>query len=80
MNSWPDWRTWPGVGLRGVVERPGQELPVDVRLVRLDLGDQLVDEVLMPFEHCHDPSVAPGFRGSIPRSSAPSQEELTLCR
>ena len=43
----------PGVRLRGVVERPGQELPVDVRLVRLDLGEQLVDEFLMPLEYCH---------------------------
>ena len=41
------------VRLRGEVERPGEELAVDVGLVGLDLGQQLLDEVLMPLEDCH---------------------------
>ncbi|MDX6452850.1 MAG: hypothetical protein QOH16_2899, partial [Gaiellaceae bacterium] len=56
----------PGMGLRGVVERPGQKLPVDVRLVRLDLGEQLVDEILVSFEYCHDLIVPPGFPAPSP--------------
>jgi hypothetical protein len=54
------------MGLRRVVERPGQKLPVDVRLVRLDLGEQLVDEILVSFEYCHDLIVPPGFRAPPP--------------
>ncbi len=69
-----------GMGLRGVIERPGQELPVDVRLVRLDLGEQLVDEILVSFEYCHEPHCTARVCGSLPRSSAPVQEEVTLCR
>ena len=49
-------RQWTGLacmGGSGVVERARQERPVDVGLVRLDLGDQLVDEVLMSFEYRH---------------------------
>ena len=46
---------------RGEVERPSQQLAVGVRFVPLDLGKQLVDEVLMSFEYCHTPSVARGF-------------------
>ena len=71
MNSWPDRRTWPGVGVRRVVERAGQQLPVGVRLVRLDLGEQLVDEVLMSLEYCHRPSVPLAFRRVHPRLSEP---------
>jgi hypothetical protein len=41
------------MGTRREVERPRQELTVGVRLVPLDLGKQLVDEVLMSFEYCH---------------------------
>ena len=67
MNSWPDWRTWPACASRGEVERARQQLPVDVRLVRLDLGEQLLDEVLMPFEDRHRSSVPPPFERSIPR-------------
>ena len=48
----------PVVRVRGVVERAGDELPIGVRLVGLDLGDQLVDEILMPFEYRHHSSVA----------------------
>jgi hypothetical protein len=49
------------MSLRRIVERPGQQLPVDVRLVRLDLGEQLVDEILVSFEYCHDLIVPPWF-------------------
>ena len=38
-----------GMGLGGEPERAGQQLPVDVRVVRGDLGEQLVDEMLMRF-------------------------------
>jgi hypothetical protein len=44
------------VGLRGEAERARQQVSVDVRVVVGDLGDQLVDEVLMPlgcFENRH---------------------------
>jgi hypothetical protein len=59
------------MGLRRVVERPGQKLPIDVRLVRLDLGEQLVDEVLVSFEYCHDPIVPPGFAAPSPVRAHP---------
>jgi hypothetical protein len=68
-----------GVGFRGKVERPGQELPVNVRLVGLDLGEQLVDEVdvgrVLPHIQC-----IPGRSGALSRSSAPIKEEFTFCR
>ena len=35
------------VGARGEVERPAQQLAIGVGDVRLDVSDQLVDEVLM---------------------------------
>jgi hypothetical protein len=51
----------------GVVESAGQQLAVDVRLVGLDLGDQLVDEVLMSLEYRHPLSVPPArLRSSCP--------------
>jgi hypothetical protein len=61
------------MGLRRVVERPGQQLPVRIRLVRLDLGEQLVDEVLVSFEYCHNPSVPA-------ESEAPSPVQANLLR
>ena len=57
----------PRVGALGELERPAQEILVDVRVVRLDLGDQLVDEVfVMPFgvENTHRLSVLRGPFGS----------------
>ena len=53
-----------GVGARGEIEGAGQQLPVGVGLVRLDLGEQLLDEVLMPLQDCHRPSVSLPFRGT----------------
>jgi hypothetical protein len=44
----------PVVRPRGEVERARDELAVGVRLVPLDFGDQLVDEVLMSFEYRHE--------------------------
>jgi hypothetical protein len=35
------------------VERPRQELAIGVLFVPLDIGEQLVDEVLMSFEYRH---------------------------
>ena len=55
-----------GVSARREVEGPREQLPVDVDLVRLDLGDQLLDEVLMPFEDCHESSVPPVFCAPSP--------------
>ena len=49
------------VRVGGELERPRQQLAVDVGLVRLDLGDQLVDEVLVAFQN--------GHRSSVPRPS-----------
>jgi hypothetical protein len=43
----------PVVGARGEVERPRQKLAIGVRFVPLDLGKQLVDEVLMSLEYRH---------------------------
>ena len=51
------------VGALRVLEGPAQELLVDVRVVRLDLGDQLLDEVFaMPsrVEDSHGISVLSG--------------------
>src|SRR5258708_171550 len=55
-----------GVRARGDVERPRQQLAVGVRLVSLDLGKQLVDEVLVSFEYCHTFSVARPFAHIYP--------------
>ena len=52
-----------GVRVRGVLEGPRQELAVDVGLVRLDIRDQLVDEILMAFQDCHRSSVPLRIRG-----------------
>jgi len=41
------------VGARREVECPRQELAVGIRLVVLDLGKELVDEVLVSFEYRH---------------------------
>ena len=60
MNSSPDRRVWPVVRALRELERATQKLLVDVRVVRLDLGDQLLDEVFaMPFcvEDTHEFSV-----------------------
>jgi hypothetical protein len=43
----------PVMGARREVERPRQKLAIGVRFVPLDLGKQLVDEVLMSLEYCH---------------------------
>src|SRR5581483_8217400 len=57
-----------GVRASGEVERAGQQLPVCVGLVRLDLGEQLLDEVLMTLQDCHELSVPLPFRGTRNRS------------
>ncbi len=54
----------PRVRMRGEVECPGEQLAVGVRLVGLDLGDQLLDKILMPLEYRHEPSVPPAFGAS----------------
>ena len=69
-------------GLAGVcplceLERAPQELLVDVRVVGLDLGDQLLDQVFaMPFcvEDTHEISVLSGGFGT-----PPSGEERATC-
>ena len=64
MNSSPERRVWPACARSAALERAPQELLVDVRVVRLDLGDQLLDEVfVMPsgVENAHRISVLSGF-------------------
>ena len=64
-----------GVRALGDLERAAEQLLVDVRVVRLDLGDQLLDQVFaMPFrvEDTHEFSVLSGFRplaGRIERAA-----------
>ena len=70
----------PRVSLRGIVERPGEEIPVDVRLICLDLGEQLVDEVLMSVEHSHGSSVSPAPEAPSDPFGVSAQEENTFCR
>ena len=64
------------VRVGGVLEGPRQELAVDVRLVRLDLGDQLVDEVVMAFQNGHRSSVPRAFTGF----RDPLRRKSPLCR
>ena len=47
MNGSPERRTWPVVRGRRELEGAGDQLLVDVGVVRLDVRDQLVDEVLV---------------------------------
>ena len=54
------------VCVRGEVERARQQLPVGVRLVRLDLGQQLLDEIVMSLEYRHRAQCTPVFRGLHP--------------
>ena len=68
MNSSPDRAGLSGVRALGELECPPEKLLVDVRVVRLDLGDQLLDEVFaMPFrvEDTHGISVLSGVSGSF---------------
>jgi hypothetical protein len=46
-----------------VLERPRQQLTVDVGFIRLNIGYQLIDEILMAFQNGHQSSVPPLFRG-----------------
>ena len=74
----------PGVGARGEVEGVREQRPVDVDLVRLDLGDQLLDEVLMPLEDCHEASVplpcgAPSPASGMRRNPAVDDESEKPC-
>ena len=55
MNSWPDRRTCEACACAAKSNARAQELPIDVGLVGLDVGDQLRDEVLMPLQHRHKP-------------------------
>ena len=59
-------------------ERPAQQVLVDVRLVRGDVRDQLLDEVLVPFlglDDGHVPSVDGGpNEGSCPNRAFPKGE------
>ena len=58
----------PGVRTLRELERPSQQLLVDVRVVRLDLGDQLLDQVFaMPLgvEDTHEISVLSAVSGSV---------------
>jgi hypothetical protein len=57
------------VRLRGRVEGARQEAPVDPRVVRLDVPQQLVDEVLMTafdVDDGHEPSVLGTLSGKSP--------------
>ena len=58
----------PVVRLRGEVEGAGDQLPVGVGLVGLDLGEQLIDEILMSFDYRHQASVPPPFYAPSPAS------------
>ena len=74
MKSSPERRCWPSCAFAAKTERAGEQLPVDVGLVRLDVGDQLVDEVLvMPFDvdDSHELSV-------LARSGEPPPQEWPL--
>jgi hypothetical protein len=60
------------VGLGGELEGPRDQVAVDVRVVGGDVGDQLVDELLMLFvslENRHEPSVLRRFLGPSPVSA-----------
>ena len=64
----------------GELERPAEQLLVDVRVVRLDLGDQLLDQVFaMPLrvEDTHGISVLSPVSGSfLAGRSSPGAREL----
>ena len=69
------------MGARREIEGAGQQLPVGVGLVRLDLGEQLLDEVLMPLQDCHGPSVPLAvFRAAIrsPAANLVGEEGFTV--
>ncbi len=68
----------PRVRLGGVVERPDEQVPVYVGLVRLDLGEQFLDEVLMSVEYCHTSSVSRGVVASSPIRAQPLRRK-TRC-
>ena len=51
MKSSPERRCWPSWASRREAERARQQLAVDVGVVRRDLREQLVDEVLMPLAY-----------------------------
>ena len=76
MNSCPERRSCPSCACGREAERPREQLPVDVGLVGLDLGDQLVDEVLMPLEHRHRPSVLRRRAPILPPTRGRAGEEF----
>jgi hypothetical protein len=54
----------PVVGLGGEAKRSREQVPIDVRVVGLDVRDQLVEQLLVlfaRFEDGHRKSVLPGF-------------------
>ena len=72
----------PVVGAGREVEGADEQVAVEIDLlVQLRIGDQLVDEVLMPFEHCHTVSVprpfglpSPGRGLELGREARPVEE------
>ena len=77
MNSWPERRTCPSCAFAAKWNARVSELPIGVRLVGLDLGEQLVDEILMSFEYRHHSSVPrAGFRHPAAPRTGREQEKL----
>ena len=53
MNSWPGAAQLPVVRLRRELERAHDQVAVELGLVGLELGQQLVDKILMPLDYRH---------------------------
>src|SRR5439155_1360884 len=61
------------VGLRGEPERPGDQVAVELRVVRRDNRQQLIDELLMTFvnlDDCHTSIVRGAFQPPSSRISS----------
>ena len=64
-------------------EGPGDQVAIDVRVVGRDVGDQLIDELLMLFvslNNGHRSSVLRGFSAPFPPSRGVTQVEESLFR
>ena len=49
MNASPERRSWPSCARRRELEGASEQVAVGVRVVGRDLGDQLFEEILVPF-------------------------------
>ena len=65
----------PVVGLRGELERPHDQVAVELGLVGLELGQQLVDEILVPLDYRH-PHILPGSGADPPAA----RRQESACR